>query len=69
MEKASVLIGLGLGFCTFGLAWATVRHFTGLAQEHGLALAIAVVAGLLVGGGYIALESRLFGIRRRRDRD
>jgi len=25
MEKASVLIGLSLGFCTFGLAWATPR--------------------------------------------
>lgn len=69
MEKASVWVGLGLGFCTFGLAWATVRHLTGLTQEHGTALAIAIVVGLLVGGGYIVLESSLFDIRRRRDRD
>lgn len=68
MEKSSVLIGLGLGFCAFALMWATVRHFTGLAQEHGLALVIAIVTGVLVGAGYIILESSLFDIRRRRKR-
>jgi hypothetical protein len=69
MERTSILIGLGLGICTFGVAWPTVRHFTGLAHENGLALAIAVVVGLLVGVGYIALESSLFDIRRRRHHD
>lgn len=69
MEKSSILIGLGLGFCAFALMWATVRHFTGLAQEHGLALLIAIVVGVLVGFGYIVLESSLFDIRRRQRRD
>lgn len=60
MQISSLLIGLGLGVCTFALTWATARHFTGLAQEHGLALAIGIVAGLVVGCGYVIVESRLF---------
>ena len=70
MSCSSVLVGLGLGVCTFALAWATVRHYTGLAEEHGLALVIAIVIGLIVGCGYIVAESRLFDSwpRRRGDR-
>lgn len=60
MQISSLLIGLGLGVCTFALTWATARHFTGLAQEYGLALAIGIVAGLVVGCGYVIVESRLF---------
>lgn len=60
MNLSSVLFGLGIGICTFAVAWATVRHFTGLAQEHGTALLIAIVLGLVVGLGYIVVESRLF---------
>jgi len=60
MEKSSILIGLGIGLCTFALTWATARHFTGLAQEHSTALVIGVVAGLVIGIGYIVTESRLF---------
>ena len=60
MQISSALIGLGLGVCSFALTWATARHFTGLAQEHGLALAIGIVAGLVVGCGYVIVESRLF---------
>lgn len=69
MQVSSLLIGLGLGVCTFALTWATARHFTGLAQEHGLALAIGIVAGLVVGCGYVIVESRLFDSwLRRKDR-
>jgi len=66
MGIRSSLVGLSIGVCTFALTWATVRHFTGLAQEHGLALAIAIAVGLTVGVGYAALESRLFDMWRRR---
>lgn len=68
MSFSSILVGLALGVCTFALAWATVRHYTGLAEEHGLALAIAVAVGLFVGIGYIVVESRLFESWLRRDR-
>ena len=67
MSFSSILVGLGLGLCTFALTWATARHFTGLAQEHGLALAIGILAGLVFGVGYIVVESRLFDSWRRRD--
>ena len=60
MEIRSFLVALEIGVCTFALTWATVRHFTGLAAEHGLALAIALVVGLVVGVGYAVVESRLF---------
>ena len=60
MHFSSILEGLGLGICTFALAWATIRHYTGLAQEFGAALIIAIVLGLVVGVGYIVIESRLF---------
>ena len=60
MNLSSILFGLGLGVCTFAVAWATARHFTGLAQEHGAALVIGIVLGLVVGIGYIVVESRLF---------
>ena len=66
MERTTYWVGLALGFCAFGLTWATVRHFTGLAEESGSALAVAIVSGLVVGAGYIAIESRLFDIFRRR---
>ena len=66
MEKSSILIGLGIGSCTFALTWATARHFTGLAQEHSAALVIGIIAGLVVGVGYIVLESRLFDSWQRR---
>jgi len=66
MEIRSSLVGLSIGVCTFALTWATVRHFTGLAQEHGLALAIAIAVGLTVGVGYAVLESSLFDMWRRR---
>ena len=62
MRISSLLVGLGLGVCTFALTWATARHFTGLAEEHGLALAIGIVVGLVVGGGYVIIESRLFDV-------
>ena len=45
MEARSILVGLAIGVCAFALAWATVRHFTGLAAEHSLALAIAIAIG------------------------
>ena len=67
MQISSLLIGLGLGACTFAVTWATARHFTGLAQEYGLALAIGIVAGLVVGCGYVIVESRLFDSRVRRN--
>ena len=60
MNLSSLLVGLALGVCTFALAWATVRHYTGLAEEHGLALVIAIVVGLVVGAGYVLVESRWF---------
>jgi divalent metal cation (Fe/Co/Zn/Cd) transporter len=60
MDKSSVLVGLAIGVCAFALSWATVRHFTGLAQENGLALAIAISIGVLVGVGYAVVESSLF---------
>jgi predicted small secreted protein len=66
MEIRSYLVGLAIGVCTFALTWATVRHFTGLAQEHGLALAIAIGVGLAVGAGYAIVESRLFDLWHRR---
>jgi uncharacterized membrane protein YadS len=60
MRFTSILVGLALGICTFALAWATVRHFTGLAHEHDQALVIAIVVGLMVGLGYVIIESNLF---------
>ena len=60
MRFTSILVGLALGICTFALAWATVRHFTGLAHEHDQALIIAIVIGLMVGLGYVIIESNLF---------
>jgi divalent metal cation (Fe/Co/Zn/Cd) transporter len=60
MERTTVLVGLAIGVCAFALAWATVRHFTGLAEEQGWALAIAIAVGAIVGVGYAILESRLF---------
>ena len=66
MSLSSILVGLGLGFCTFALTWATARHFTGLAEEHGLALIIGIVVGLVFGLGYIVVESRLFDSWQRR---
>lgn len=66
MQISSVLIGLGIGFCTLALTWATARHFTGLAREHELALAVGILAGLIVGVGYVVIESRLFDSWQRR---
>lgn len=66
MEVRSILAGLAIGVCAFALTWATVRHFTGLAQEQGLALAIAVAVGVIVGVGYTVVESRLFDLWLRR---
>jgi len=66
MDKSSVLVGLAIGVCAFGLSWATVRHFTGLAEEHGLALAIAISIGVFVGVGYALIESNLFDMWLRR---
>lgn len=66
MDKSSILVGLAIGVCSFALSWATVRHFTGLAQEDGLALAIAVSIGVFVGVGYALVESRLFDMWLRR---
>ena len=69
MNLSSLMVGLGLGICTFAVSWATARHFTGLAQEHGLALLIGIVLGLVVGVGYLVIESRLFdSIARRKSR-
>lgn len=66
MSFSSVLVGLGLGLCTFALTWATARHFTGLDEEYGLALAIGITVGLVIGLGYIVVESRLFDSWQRR---
>jgi len=66
MDKSSILVGLAIGVCTFALSWATVRHFTGLAQEDGLALAIAISIGVFVGVGYALVESNLFDMWLRR---
>lgn len=60
MNLSSILVGLGLGLCTFAVTWATARHYTGLAHEHDAALIIGIVTGLVVGLGYIVVESRLF---------
>ena len=68
MERTTILVGLAIGVCAFALTWATVRHFTGLAQEQSLALAIAVVVGVFVGVGYAVVESRLFELWLRRRR-
>lgn len=68
MDRGSLLVGLAIGLAAFGVTWATVRHFTGLAQEHGSALAIAIGVGLVVALGYAVLDSRLFDLRRRRKR-
>ena len=69
MERTSLLVALAIGIAAFGLTWATVRHFTGLAEEHGSALAIAIGVGLVVAIGYAVLESRLFGVRRQHRHD
>ena len=45
MRLSTILFGLGIGVCTFAVTWATARHFTGLAQEYGLALAIGIAVG------------------------
>jgi len=66
MEMRSLLVGLAIGVCTFALTWATVRHFTGLEQEHSLALGIAITVGVVVGVGYAMVESRLFDLWHRR---
>lgn len=66
MSISSILVGLGLGLCTFALTWATARHFTGLAEEYGLALFIGIAVGLVIGLGYIVVESRLFDSWQRR---
>jgi hypothetical protein len=66
MEMRSILAGLAIGVCTFALTWATVRHFTGLAQEYRLALAIAIAIGLTVGVGYAIIKSRYFDLWLRR---
>ena len=66
MGKSSILVGLAIGVCTFALSWATVRHFTGLAQEDGLALVIAISIGVFVGIGYALVESSLFDMWLRR---
>jgi hypothetical protein len=63
---SSLLIGLGIGVCAFALTWATARHFTGLAAENSLALVIGVVVGLVLGFGYVIVESRLFDSWRHR---
>ena len=68
MELRSILVGLAIGVCAFALSWATARHFTGLAAEHGLALTIAISIGVIVGLGYAVLESSLFDLWRRRDK-
>ena len=66
MDKSSILVGLAICVCAFALSWATVRHFTGLAQEYGLALAIAISIGVFVGVGYALIESNLFAMWLRR---
>ena len=66
MSRTSILASLAIGCCAFALSWATVRHFTSLAQEYGSALAIAVGVGVVVALGCAVLESRWFDVRRRR---
>lgn len=66
MDRTTILVSLAIAFCAFALTWATARHFTGLAEEYGAALAIAVGVGVVVGLAYAVLEGRLFGVRRRR---
>jgi hypothetical protein len=66
MNESPALAGLAIGVCAFALAWAVVRHFTGLAAEHGTALLIAILVGLLAGIAFAVFESRLFETRRRR---
>ncbi len=66
MGIRTFLVGLAIGVCTFALTWATVRHFTGLAAEHSLALGIAIAVGLVAGVGYAVVESRLFDMWLRR---
>ena len=68
MERTTLLVALAIGFSAFALTWATVRHFTGLAEEYGWALGIAVAVGLVVMIGYALLESRLFDVWRRQRR-
>ena len=68
MDRSSILVALAIGFSAFALTWATVRHFTGLEQEYGSALAIAVGVGLVVAIAYAVLEWRMFAGRRRRKR-
>ena len=60
MKLSTIWFGLGLGLCTFGLTWGIARHYTGLAREGSTALAIAIVLGIVVGLGYVLVESRLF---------
>ena len=66
MDRTSILVALAIGFSAFALTWATVRHFTGLAEEYGAALGIATGVGLVVTIGWVLLESRLFDVWRRR---
>ena len=66
MNLSSILVGMAIGGCAFGLAWGVARHFTGLDREHGLALIIASIVGVVAGVGYILLESRSFDLRQRR---
>lgn len=69
MRFSSLVVGAGLGVCTFALTWAIARHFTGLAQEHSQALVIGILVGLVVGLGYVIIESNLFDTwLRRRER-
>ncbi len=66
MEARSVLVGLAIGACTFALTWATVRHFTGLAQEQAWPWRSRLQSALTVGVGYAVVESRLFDLWLRR---
>lgn len=68
MAKLDALVSLAIGFCAFGVAWPFIRHFTGLAEEHGSALVLAILIGLVTGIGYFVLETRLFDILQRRGR-
>ena len=68
MKTTALLVALAIGFSAFALTWAIVRHFTGLEQEHGSALVIAIGVGLVVAVAYAVGESRLFDLRSRRSR-